>query len=137
MTAPVAAESALLADLPPHTILVVDDDAAMRMILRMTLTGFGYRALVAEDGKQALEASRDHPEIRVILLDVVMRGLSGKELADQLQMNLPNAAIVFCSGHPPEMLKLQGLDVDSVHFMQKPCRPPDLHEKIQELLSTR
>jgi DNA-binding response OmpR family regulator len=103
----------------------------------MTLTGFGYLALAAEDGEQALQTARDHPEIRVILLDVVMRGLSGKELADQLQINLPNAAILFCSGHPLEMMKLHGLDLDSVHFMQKPCPPSELHQRIEELLSTR
>jgi CheY-like chemotaxis protein len=137
MTDPVAACSAVRPELQAQTILVVDDDAAIRMILGLTLKGFGYLTLVAEDGEQALQAARDHPEIRVILLDVVMRGLAGKELADQLQVNLPDAAVVFCSGHPPEMMKLHGLDVDSVHFMQKPCAPRELREKIEELLSAR
>ena len=137
MTDPVAVHSALLQDPLPPTILVVDDDAAMRMILGLTLKGFGYLALIAEDGEQALQAARDHPEIRVILLDVVMRGLSGKELADQLQIDLPHASIVFCSGHPLEMMKLHGLDLESVHFLQKPCRPPELRQKIEELLSIR
>jgi CheY-like chemotaxis protein len=137
MTDPVAASSAVLPAPPPQTILVVDDDAAMRMILGLTLKGFGYVALVAEDGEQALQAARDHPEIRIILLDVVMRGVSGKELADQLRLNLPEAAIVFCSGHAPEMMKLHGLDLDAIHFLQKPCRPPELRQKIEELLSIR
>jgi two-component system, cell cycle sensor histidine kinase and response regulator CckA len=137
MIAPAAARSALLPDPPPQTILIVDDDAAMRMILGLTLKGFGYVVLIAEDGEQALQTARGHPEIRVILLDVVMRGLSGKELADQLSTDLPNAEVVFCSGHSPKMMKLHGLDVDSVHFMQKPCRPPELRQKIEELLSIR
>jgi DNA-binding response OmpR family regulator len=93
--------------------------------------------LAAEDGEQAWQTARDHPEIGVVLLDVVMRGLSGKELADQLSIDLPNVAILFCSGHPPEMMKLHGLDPDAVHFIQKPCPPPELHRKIEELLSTR
>jgi CheY-like chemotaxis protein len=135
MNAPVAASSPLLRR--PQTILVVDDDAAMRMILGMTLRGFGYLTLAAEDGEQALQTARDHPEIRVVLLDVVMRGLTGKELADQLRISLPNAEVVFCSGHPLEMMKLHGLDLDSVHFIQKPCRPPELLQKIEELLLTR
>jgi CheY-like chemotaxis protein len=137
MTAPAAARSDVLPAPPPQTILVVDDDAAMRMILGLTLKGFGYVALIAEDGEQALQAAREHPEIRIILLDVVMRGLSGKELADQLQIDLPDASIVFCSGHAPEMMRLHGLDPNAVHFLQKPCRPPELRQKIEELLSIR
>ena len=135
MIAPVTAHSPRLLDPQPHTILVVDDDAAMRMILGMTLKGFGFLALLAEDGEQALETARDHPEIRVVLLDVVMRGLAGKELADQLQIHLPNAAILYCSGHPAASLARYGVDATSVNFLQKPCRGPDLQEKIEELLA--
>jgi CheY-like chemotaxis protein len=135
MIAPIAARSALLPDLQPPTILVVDDDAAMRMILGLTLKGFGYLALAVEDGEQALQTARDHPEIRVILLDVVMRGLSGKKLAEQLQTTLPNAAILFCSGHPPEIMKVHDLDPSSTHFIQKPCRAPELHQKIEDLMA--
>jgi CheY-like chemotaxis protein len=136
MTAPAAARSALLPARSPQTILVVDDDAAMRMILGVTLTGFGYFALVAENGKKALQVAHAHSEIRVILLDVVMGGLSGKELADQLRISLPDAAIVFCSGHPPEIMKQHGIDSGTAHFMQKPCLPAELHRKIEDLLST-
>jgi CheY-like chemotaxis protein len=136
MNVPVRASSPLLPDPSPPTILVVDDDAAMRMILGLTLRGFGYLTLAAEDGERALQTARDHPEIRVILLDVVMRGISGKELAEQLRINLPHVAIVFCSGHAPEMMSLHGLDPNAVHFMQKPCRPAELHQKIKELTAS-
>lgn len=120
--------------LPPATILVIDDDAAMGMILGMTLRTFGHLALVSGDGEEALRVARDHPEIRIILLDVVMPGLSGKELADQLRSNLPNAAILFCSGHPPELMSVHGIDLNSNQFMQKPCRPSELQRKVEELL---
>jgi two-component system cell cycle sensor histidine kinase/response regulator CckA len=120
-----------------QTILVIDDDPAMRMILSLTLKTFGYIALVAGDGEEALQVTRHHPEIRLIILDVVMPGFSGKKLADQLQINLPKAVIMFCSGHASEMMSLHGIDLNSVHFMQKPCRPPELRQKIEELLSTR
>jgi CheY-like chemotaxis protein len=109
----------------------------MRMIMSVTIRTFGYLALDAADGKEALALARDHPEIRVILLDVVMPGLSGKELADQLQVHLPSVAILFCSGHASEMMARHGLDATAVHFMQKPCRLPELRQKIEELLSTR
>jgi two-component system cell cycle sensor histidine kinase/response regulator CckA len=135
MTGNAAAGPALVSPLPP-TILVVDDDAAMRMILGMTLRAFGYLALVAGNGEEALQMARDHPEIRVILLDVVMAGLSGRELADQLRGNLPNASTLFCSGHPAATISRHGIDVRVEHFLQKPCRPPELKNKLEEMLTT-
>ena len=117
------------------TILVVDDDPAMRMILTLSLKLFGYVTLSAENGESALMVAREHPEIRVILLDVVMCGLSGRALADQLGANLPNSWILFCSGHPPATLTRYGIDTDSINFLQKPCRPPEMQEKIEQLLA--
>lgn len=119
----------------PQTILIIDDDAAMRMILSLTLKGFGYLTLVAADGEEALQVTRNQPQIRMIILDVVMAGVSGKKLADQLQINLPKAVILFCSGHPPEAMRLHGIDINFIHFMQKPCRPPELQRKVAELLA--
>jgi CheY-like chemotaxis protein len=117
------------------TILVVDDDPPMRMILSLSLKLFGYVILSAENGESALSTARAHPEIQVILLDVVMCGLSGRELADQLEATLPNAWIVFCSGHPAATLTRYGIDANSVNFLQKPCRAPVIQEKIEELLA--
>lgn len=117
------------------TILVVDDDPAMRMILTLSLKLFGYIMLSAKDGEEALVLARQHPEIRVILLDVVMCGLSGRDLADQLEASLPRASILFCSGHPASTLSRYGIDASSATFVQKPCRPPDLQRKIEDLLA--
>ena len=118
------------------TILVVDDDPAMRMILGFSLQLFGYVMLSAQNGEEALALAKQHPEIRVILLDVVMCGLSGSALAGQLERTRPKASILFCSGHPASTLSRYGIDAGSVNFLQKPCRPPELHEKIESLLAT-
>jgi CheY-like chemotaxis protein len=122
---------------PSQTILVVDDDLAMRTILGFTLQAFGYLCLIAANGEEALQATRDHPEIGLIMLDVVMPGPSGKELADRLQIELPEVVILFCSGHAPETMSSHGLDLNFIHFMQKPCRPSELQQKIEELLAPR
>jgi len=119
----------------PATILVIDDDPGMRTILSLSLKLFGYTILVAENGEEALKLAREHPEIRVIMLDVVMSGLSGKELAAQLKMNLPKASLLFCSGHPASVLARCDIDPSSANFLQKPCRPPELQQKIEELLA--
>jgi CheY-like chemotaxis protein len=136
MMVPVTARSPLLLDPQPQTILVIDDDAAMRMILGMTLRGFGYLALTAGDGEEALQLARDYPQIRIILLDVVMPGLSGNNLVKQLKVNLPNSLIVFCSGHPAAVMSRFDIDLTSAHFLQKPCAPLELERKIEELLAS-
>lgn len=116
------------------TILVVDDDPAMRTILSFSLKAFGYLVLVAGDGNEALEITRAHPEIRLVMLDVVMSGLSGKTLAEQLKANLPRSSILFCSGHPAAAMSRYDIDLRFEHFLQKPCRPPELKSKLEEML---
>jgi two-component system cell cycle sensor histidine kinase/response regulator CckA len=116
------------------TILVVDDDPAMRTILSFSLKAFGYLVLIAGDGNEALEITRAHPEIRLIMLDVVMSGLSGKMLAEQLKANLPQSSILFCSGHPAAAMSRHDIDLRFEHFLQKPCRPPELKSKLEEML---
>jgi two-component system cell cycle sensor histidine kinase/response regulator CckA len=119
----------------PATILVVDDDPPMRTILSLSLRLFGYITFAAGEGEAALAIAREHPEIRLVILDVVMAGLCGKELAEQLKASLPSASILFCSGHPASALARYDIDVTSANFMQKPCRPPELQQKIQKLLT--
>ncbi|MEY2562226.1 MAG: two-component system, cell cycle sensor histidine kinase and response regulator CckA [Verrucomicrobiota bacterium] len=119
----------------PATILVIDDDLAMRTILGITLTALGYVILAAADGEKALEIARVHPEIRLIILDVVMPGFSGKKLEEQLRINLPGCSVLYCSGHPASVLPRYGIDPGAQNFLQKPCRPPELERKIEELLA--
>jgi DNA-binding response OmpR family regulator len=120
---------------PPATILLVDDDFAMRTILSFSLLDFGYLVLCAANGEEALQIARDHSEIRLIMLDVVMPGLSGTELAEQMQIILPESPILFCSGHPASTMARYGIDLTSAHFLQKPCSPVELERRVAELLA--
>ena len=118
------------------TVLVIDDDPAMRMIVSLSLKLCGYAVLVAASGEEAVALARQHQEIRVVVLDVVMSGLAGVELARELEKSIPSVAILYCSGHPASALSRYGVDAAAVNFLQKPCRAPDLQEKIEELIAT-
>ena len=118
------------------TVLVVDDDPAMRTIVSLSLKLYGYLVLVAGDSEEALRLARDHPEIQVIVLDVVMPGLAGKELAAQLKNSLPNVGILFCSGHPASSLARYSVDANASNFLQKPFRPLELQQKIEGLMAS-
>jgi two-component system cell cycle sensor histidine kinase/response regulator CckA len=118
------------------TVLVIDDDLAMRMILSFSLTAIGYLVLVAKSGEEALQIMHGHPEVRLIVLDVVMAGLSGKKLAAQLRTRLPKVSILFCSGHPAAVMSHHDIDLECEHFLRKPFGSPELKQKVDELLST-
>ena len=119
------------------TILMVDDDAALRMLFERYLTAFGYTPLIAEDGDEALSIARTTPEISLIIMDLVLPGASGPELAEQLAGLLPEAVFLFCSGHPATALARQGIDIKGAQFLQKPCRPPELKQRLSEMLAAR
>ena len=121
----------------PATILVVDDDHAMRILFERYLTAFGYRPLLAADGTEALSLAAAAPEIRLIILDLVMPGISGRALSEQLTALLPDAALLFCSGHPASALGRLGIDIKGAQFMQKPCRPLELQQRLQAMLTAR
>ncbi len=116
---------------------MVDDDHALRVLFEMYLESFGYNPLLAADGDTALRLAAEHPEIQVVMLDVVMSGISGSELSMQLSTLLPEATILFCSGHPPEELLRLGIEAPASRFIQKPCRPLELKERLGELFAPR
>ncbi len=119
------------------SILVVDDDDALRMLFERYLVVFGYRPLFARNGDEAICVARAMPDIQLIILDLIMPGLSGRELAGQLEKLLPRARVLVCSGHPANAAVRMGIDIPGAQFMQKPCRPLELKQRLSEMLASR
>jgi DNA-binding response OmpR family regulator len=129
--------TAAIPDAAGALILVIDDDAGLCMLVERYLTMFGYRPLIASDGEAGLRIARSHPEIELVMLDAVMAGISGQELANELKLVVPDAQVLFCSGHPASALTRLGIDLTTAQFMQKPCRPADLKQRLSEILVAR
>jgi len=88
-----------------ETILVVDDEAQVRTLARDILVGAGYRVLEAEDGESGLRVAEEHQgAIHVLLTDVVMPGINGKQLGDQLTALRPDIKTIFMSGRAAEVI---------------------------------
>jgi DNA-binding NtrC family response regulator len=115
----------------PKTILVVDDEAAVRILLSRSLQRCGYALLEAANGSDAIEVNRQHPgEIHVLVSDVRMPGMNGVEVAKELCIARPGLKVLLISGFhdlPPNVEK-------SWEFMQKPFSPSALAERIQRML---
>lgn len=121
-----------------ETILVVDDEAQVRTLARDILLGAGYRVLEAEDGEQALRVAEDHPgAIHVMLTDIMMPGINGKELADRMAAARPDTKIIFMSGRAAEVISDAGVLIPVDAFLAKPFTVDRLLNKVRERLEYR
>lgn len=118
-----------------ETILVVEDEDAVRRFSETLLEELGYRVLAAENGEHALELVRAYEgEIDLLLTDVVMPGIQGPQLATQLSKIRPHVPVLYVSGYTDPKI-LVDLDLgDRRAFLQKPFTRDGLQSKIQDLL---
>ncbi len=119
-----------------EVVLLVEDDAAVRVLTTSLLMEFGYRVLSAVDGQEALEMVRKQvdPPIDLVLTDVVMPNLGGRELALHLSELAPHIKVLFSSGYNEEAIHHQGLLEGKHAFLQKPYSAMDLATAMRSLL---
>jgi two-component system cell cycle sensor histidine kinase/response regulator CckA len=116
-----------------ETILVADDEAQVRSLARDILLGAGYRVLEAEDGEQALRVAEDHQgAIHVLLTDIMMPGINGKELADRFIVARPDTKAIFMSGRVAEVISDAGVLIPADAFLAKPFTAERLLNKVRE-----
>jgi two-component system, cell cycle sensor histidine kinase and response regulator CckA len=121
-----------------ETILLVEDDQAVRSLLRCLLENFGYGVREAASGPQALEQWEAHQaEIRLLLTDMIMpQNMSGRELAERLLAEQPGLRVVFMSGYSGDKLRSDADFVrrTSARFLSKPCNWRTLLKTVREAL---
>jgi PAS domain S-box-containing protein len=120
----------------PVTVLLVEDERAVRTVAREVLARSGYHVLVAEDGMQALAVARAHRgPIDLLVTDVVMPGMSGRELAEALAQERPATRVLFTSGYTEDEVLHRGVSADTVAFLPKPFTPAALVERVAAVLA--
>ena len=116
------------------TILVVDDEPAVRALAQNALEDNGYRVLLAEDGRQAIEVFQAHPEVVAVILDLAMPVMRGDEAAPQLRRVRPEVPIILSSGYAEMEARQQFSGTGVTSFLQKPYRAARLLELLSESL---
>ena len=117
------------------TILLVEDERLVRVLARKVLEQAGYRVLVAEGGAQALELARGHSGvIDLVLTDVVMPEMSGREVVRRLLQERPAVRVLYMSGYSDEAVAQHGVLDAGTSFIAKPFTPATLATKIREVL---
>jgi CheY-like chemotaxis protein len=126
---------------PAHggeTVLVVEDEPVVRRMARAALEGSGYRVMEAEDGADALTVlERTVDEVDLVLSDVVMPRMGGKELDEALRSIRPGLPRLFMSGYPGQEVAERGLLQPTASFIQKPFTPEELVERVRVILAGR
>jgi len=118
-----------------ETILVVEDEPAVLTLSRRALEAQGYVVLAAGDGADALRVVERHGgTIHLLLTDVVMPGISGRELADRLATRRPGLRVLYMSGYPGDAVVQHGSLPSGSAFLQKPFSPDGLARKVRDVL---
>ena len=118
-----------------ETILVVEDEAAVRGIVELMLKEYGYKVLLAEDGQDAVEQFQLHRDaIDLILMDIIMPRKSGRQAYEEIRRDRPGAKVLFTSGYTADFIKSRGELDQGMDLIMKPFQPQALLKKVREVL---
>ncbi|MFZ0684575.1 MAG: PAS domain S-box protein [Terriglobales bacterium] len=121
-----------------ETVLLVEDEESVRELVRITLASRGYKVLEAENGEEGLrtaESCKGH--IDILITDVVMPGIGGRELAKRLLALRPGISVLYLSGYTEDAVVAQGASGPATAFLQKPFTLQNLARKVREVLHSR
>jgi PAS domain S-box-containing protein len=118
-----------------EAILLVEDQKSVRSFTGAALKDYGYHVIEAVDGDEAISAAEQVAgELHLLLTDVVMPGMNGKELSERLKKRHPNLKVLFMSGYTADVIAQRGVLDRSVAFLHKPFGPEELAQKVREVL---
>ncbi|HXY49890.1 MAG TPA: PAS domain S-box protein [Terriglobales bacterium] len=119
-----------------ETVLLVEDEESVRQLVRETLLARGYKVLEADNGEAGLRQVREQRgAIDIIITDVVMPGMSGRELATRVTADWPKIRVLFLSGYTEDAIIHDGVLEPGTAFLQKPFTLQALSRKVREILS--
>jgi PAS domain S-box-containing protein len=118
-------------------VLVVEDEAALREVTRRTLADNGYQVIVAANGQAAIEAASGVTRIDVLVTDVVMPGMQGREVAERIRAIHPGAGVLHMSGYTEGLLSTQGVLEPGINLIEKPFTEGSLLAKMREVLQLK
>lgn len=138
VAAPVKQPPSIVSEVPKaqnETILIAEDEESVRRFCINVLSDLGYKILQAKDGMEALQIAQRHiDEIDLLVADIMMPGLNGKELADRLIKERSSLKVIFISGYTNNVVVKRGILDPDIAFIQKPFAPKTLGIRVREVL---
>jgi CheY-like chemotaxis protein len=121
-----------------ETILVVEDDEAVRYLAKLALESSGFQVLTAANGPDAVVACGQFAgPLHLLVADVVMPVMNGRDLAEKLETSYPGLKVLYISGYNDQVLREQRVIPEEVNFLRKPFIPSALIAKVKEVLGKK
>jgi two-component system cell cycle sensor histidine kinase/response regulator CckA len=121
-----------------ETILIVEDSETLLKLTQKMLESYGYKVLTAQNGNEAMEIFNGHDgPIHLLLTDVVMPGMSGRKLAEQIQSENQKVKVIYMSGYTDDTISKHGVLNDDIEFIEKPYSAKDLGLKVRKVLTMK
>jgi CheY-like chemotaxis protein len=126
--------------LPPvssgtETVLIAEDDAAVRTFVKAVLEQFGYKVIEAVDGEDAISRFTENQDrVQLLILDVIMPKKNGKEVYEEIRKDQPDVKVIFSSGYTADLLRKKGVIEEDLIVISKPVSPTELLKKVRETL---
>lgn len=121
-----------------ETVLLVEDEEGVRKLVSGILARQGYRVLEATSGEEAFEMVHEYSgKIDLLLSDVVLVGMSGRELAERLRIQMPALRVIYMSGYTDDAIVRHGVLTESAEFLQKPFSSENLLRKVRAVLEKK
>jgi len=124
-----------MAGAKPNTILVVDDEPEIRKLVAAMLTPRGYRVFTADTGESAIRVMSNHPEIDLLLTDVVSPGMSGPMIADEIVAMKPGIRVLFMSGYDNTQVVQRYVVEKGYSLISKPFAREELEQRVHDALT--
>lgn len=118
-----------------ETVLLVEDEESVRQLVRETLQSKGYKVVEAENGEAGVAAAEKHAgKIDLVITDVVMPGMGGRQLVERLAESRPETKVLYLSGYTEDAIVNEGSIESGTAFLQKPFTLQNLSRKVREVL---
>ncbi len=119
-----------------EAILLAEDDAGVRMLMKEVLEKFGYTVIEAVDGEDAAKKFKENKDkIQLLILDVIMPKMNGKQVYDEIMELKPDTRVIFSSGYTANIIQKKGILEEGIDFILKPVSPQELLRKVREALN--
>jgi len=121
-----------------ETILLAEDDPAVRKLTLLVLEQMGYTVIIANDGEEAVTKFMENKDrIQLLLFDIIMPKMNGREAYEEIKKTKPDIPVLFASGYSPDMLRVKELVDDDAALVYKPISPQNLLKKVREVLDRK
>jgi CheY-like chemotaxis protein len=118
-----------------ETVLIAEDDAAVRTLMKKLLQEFGYTVIEAVDGEDAISRFTENQDrVQLLILDVIMPKKNGKEVYEEIRKDQPEVKVIFSSGYTADFLQKKGVIEEDLICISKPVSPTELLKKVRETL---